>query len=229
MPAHKDEPGAPPGKDPPAGQSSGQGIDGPAAAILPAMDRRKHARAAAAAAAVAIGLYAGTATAQGPFTRLENITNVTIGEEGHRIEIRWHATAFELRYPDVPPATEHDYRWTGRRPALRWTCRAREASGGGSEALALRLYVPRHPLHEDVAQEGDRRYWVFALTGRARRETPVEVAAAGIDPVGATLVHDRVGAGARRPALWLRLPPRGTARTAGGKFARCSYGSTETR
>ena len=172
------------------------------------MDRRKRARAAAAAAASAIGLLTETAAAQGPFTRLENIANVAVTENGHRIDIRWHASAFELRYPDLPPATEHDYRWTGRRPALRWTCRARDARGSGSETLALRLYVPRHPLHEDIAQEGDRRYWVFALTGRARHETPVEVAAAGIDPVATTLMHDRVGAGERRPALWLRMPPR---------------------
>ena len=76
------------------------------------------------------------------------------------------------------------------------------------EALQLTLQVPRHPLYEDVAREGDHRYWVFALTGRARREMPVEVAAAGIDPAPATLIHDRIGGGERRPDLWLRIPPR---------------------
>ena len=142
----------------------------------------------------------------GPFTRLSQIADVNVSASGHEVSLTWRANQFVLDYPDLPRLTEHDYRWTQRTARLEWRCRSEQVASEGERRLTLGLYVPRHRLHEDVARDGDRRYWTFVLTGREQLETPINVAAAQVEPAATTLILDRVGSGQRRPDARAGLP-----------------------
>ena len=171
-------------------------------------------RWAAAAAAAWLSVNPAGATSEiqrgteGPFSRLAQIDDVNVTADGHEVTLSWKANQFVLEYPELPALGEHDYRWTQRTARLEWRCLSEEIVREGQRQLTLGLYVPRHQLHEDVAREGDPRYWAFVLTGRERRETPISVAAAQIEPAATTLILDRVGSGARRPDARAGLPAR---------------------